>query len=142
MCDLMWQYGRTMRVVHQDELTRDEKDVLRFCGKVQQHGKMFLLPIAEEPNADDLALAAFEEFEDDQRTEQLVEVTTVEDEKPVFVPMADPEDDSDEPTLSDLEKLTVAQLKELAAKEQLDVSDLKLKADLVGRLCAHFGIEL
>jgi hypothetical protein len=112
MSELMWSKGRAMRVVHQDELSRDEKDALRVDEGVMQHGKLFLLEIDEEPE---------------------VEPTTAPE---------DEQEEGDEPTLADLEALTVPALKDLADKEEVDVSDLKLKADLVGRLAAHFGVNV
>lgn len=117
MADIMWHKGRTMRVVHQDELTREEKDILRKEAEVVQHGKLFLKEIAEEPEV---------EGWDDQDPEGVVDSTT----------------GSEAPTLEELNDLTVAQLKELADEEGADVQGLKVKADLVGRLAAHFGLEL
>lgn len=112
MCNLMWEHGRTMRVVHQDELSRDDKDALRMCDAVTQHGKLFLMEVEEEPDVE------VEHF-----TEPVVE------------------DDSDEPTMDDLKALTVPKLQELADKEQVDLTGLKLKDDILGRMAAHFGLD-
>lgn len=112
MCNLMWEHGRTMRVVHQDEVSREEKDVLRGCGKVTQHGKLFLLEIVEEPEVE---------------VEHFIE--------------PDPADEDDEPTMEDLRGLTVAALRDLASKEEVDLTDLKLKDDILGRMAAHFGLD-
>jgi len=111
MCNLMWEHGRTMRVVHQDELGREDKDVLRMCGKVTQHGKLFLLEVEEEPEVE------VEHFSDPA------------------------DDDGDEPTMDDLRGLTVVRLQELADKERVDLTGLKLKDDILGRMAAHFGLD-
>lgn len=122
--------GRVCVVLHVDGLDREEKDVVRAAAAdpysdVAKLGKdYFALIINEEPE-DDEPVGDFEE------EQELDKDPTVVDEE-----------DGDEPTLSDLESLTVAQLKDLADKEALDVSDLKLKADLVGRLAAHFGVQI
>lgn len=47
----------------------------------------------------------------------------------------------DEPTMEDLKALTVARLQELADKEQVDLTGLKLKDDILGRMAAHFGLD-
>lgn len=135
---LMHKHGAVAVIVHKDQLSRKEKDVVRNSGLVKPMGDHYVLLIQEEIDENDaLALASFEEYEDDQR----VEVTTVHDGSPVFVPQAEPKQDNG-PTMADLEKLTVAQLRDLADKEALDVSDLKLKADLLGRISAHLSIDL
>lgn len=110
MSDLMWHKGRTMRVVHQDELTREEKDLLRTKDDVVQHGKLFLQEIAEEPEVE------VEHF-------------------------SEPNEDGGEPTMEDLKALTVDRLKELADKEEVDLTGLKLKDDILGRMAAHFGLD-
>lgn len=114
MSDLMWHKGRTMRVVHQDELTREEKDLLRTKDDVVQHGKLFLQEIAEEPE---------------------VEPTTAPEDA------LDEQEDGDEPTMDDLRELTVAKLQDLADKEEVDLTGLKLKDDILGRMAAHFGLD-
>jgi hypothetical protein len=113
--------GRVAVVVHSTFLDRDEKDVLRAAiadsssGVVQLGKNFYGLLIDEEPDSDELALAAYEEFEADQAKE------------PVMPPNT--------PTIPDeLDGLTVAQLKDLADQEEIDISDVKLKADIVGRI--------
>lgn len=135
---LMHKHGVVAVIVHRDQLNRQEKEIVRNADNILQVGDSFVLVIPEEPeDYDTEALALYEEYEDDQR----VEVTTVEDQEPVLVPTTEPEQVKS-PTVTHLERLTVAQLRDLADKEALDISGLKVKADLVGRLCAHFGIDL
>lgn len=129
---LMHKHGQVAVIVHKDQLSRDEKDVVRAATAepgttiLPVGNSHYVLFINEEPG-DDEPVGDFEE------EQELDKDPTVVDED---------DEDGDEPTLSDLESLTVAQLKDLADKEALDVSDLKLKADLVGRLAAHFGVAV
>ena len=46
-----------------------------------------------------------------------------------------------EPTMEDLRGLTVARLQELADNESVDLTGLKLKDDILGRLAMHFGLD-
>lgn len=116
---LLHERGRVAVVAHKDQFTRKEKDALRGAQDLVQMGNYYALLIAEEPDADELALAAHEEFEDDQRKEK----------------------DGDEPTMDDLRSLKVAELQALADKEEVDLTGLKLKDDILGRLAAHFGLD-
>ncbi|QKY78549.1 hypothetical protein SEA_DRYAD_11 [Streptomyces phage Dryad] len=114
---IMHEVGSVAVIAHRHALTRDQKAVVREAttdpeSGITAVGDHYVLHMKEEPTAPD------GDFSEESA------------------------DTGDEPKLSDLEGLTVAQLRDLADKEQLDVSDLKLKADLVGRLAAHFGLEV
>jgi hypothetical protein len=107
--DIFLAKGTQGLLLHKDQLTREEKDILRErFGAEGTAGVWFL-----ETQLDTSEKAATE-----------------------------PDQDGDEPTMEDLEKLTVVQLKDLAAKDNLDIAGLTLKADLLGRLAAHYGIEV
>lgn len=119
---LMHERGSVAVVAHKDLFSREEKDALRDSDLVRMEGGSYVLLIDEEIEENDaLALASHEEFEDDQRKAA--------------------DDDSDEPTMDDLKALTVDGLKALAEKDQVDLSGLKLKDDILGRLAAHFGLD-
>ena len=122
---LMHEHGMVAFIVHKDQLSRSEKDVVRAAvtdsdSNILAVGKEhYVLFIPEEPDTDELALASFEEFKVDQENEQ----------EPVLPPNT--------PVVpEDLDGLTVAQLKEIADAEEVDISDVKLKADIVGRIWA------
>ncbi len=127
MSDMMFSRGRIGVLAHKTQFNRREKDLLKADPNVEWHDPFFFFPIQEEPDddVDALALAAYEEFEDDERKEQ---------EQPVV-------DESDEPTMADLRGLTVAKLQELADKEEVDLTGLKLKEDILGRMALHFGLD-
>lgn len=129
MSDLMWHKGRTMRVLHQNELTREEKDLLRQDDGVVQHGKLFLKEIEEEPG--ELTSAPIGDFEEEQEL----------DSDPTTLVKEEQEDGGDKPTMSELRSMKVAELHELADEEDVDLTGLKLKDDILGRLAAHFGLD-
>lgn len=133
MSDLVLERGRAGRLAHKDQFTREEKDGLRddvAYGEAEDLGNgWYFVPTS---NVRTIESGDYDEPVGDFEEEQEL------DKDPTVVD----EEDGDEPTLSDLEALTVAQLKDLADKEALDVSDLKLKADLIGRLAAHFGVQI
>jgi len=118
---LMHERGFVAVVVHKDRLNRAEKEACRGAveeGLLADAGRHFVLPIQEEPVGD---------FEEEQELDE--DPTTIQ------------EGCSDEPSMSQLRSLTVAQLKDLAAMEEVDLSDLKLKDDILGRMAAHFGLD-
>jgi hypothetical protein len=126
---ILHEHGTVAVIVHKDQLGRAEKDVVRAAvsdpdSGILQVGNHFVLFIAEEPDdeVDALALAAYEELQEDEQ---------------VVVPNTQ----DDEPTMADLRALTVAALRELASKEEVDLSGLTLKDDILGRLAAHFGLD-
>lgn len=123
---ILHERGSVAVVVHKDQLNREEKDAVRYSDQIVAMGDYFGLLIQEEPEdeAEALALAAYEEFEDDQKTEPIVET-----------------EPGGEPTMADLRGLTVASLRELAGKEEVDLSGLTLKDDILGRMAAHFGLD-
>jgi len=121
---LMHERGNVAVIAHKNQFTREEKDALRNSDLVFATGDHYVLPITEEVELNDaLALAAYEEFEEDQRT-PITEVAP-----------------GGEPTMEDLRGLTVARLQELADNESVDLTGLKLKDDILGRLAMHFGLD-
>jgi hypothetical protein len=121
---LMHERGNVAVIAHKNQFTREEKDALRNSDLVFATGDHYVLPIVEEIEFNDaLALAAYEEFEDDGRT-PITEVAP-----------------GGEPTMADLKALTVSRLQELADKEEVDLTGLKLKDDILGRMAAHFGLD-
>lgn len=115
--DIFISKGKQGLILDRDWLTREEKDVVRErFGPEGSSGVWFL--------------------ETHQDAEQGDSGTD------------DPDDDANEkdssvgPSLENLEGMTVAQLKELAAHDELDISGLTLKADIVGRLAAHYDLEV
>lgn len=121
---LVHERGKVAIAAHKDQFTREEKEALRNSADLVQAGNYFLLLISEEPSDDEV---------------ELVDVTTFEDDEPVHIktevaPGA-------EPTMKDLRGLTVAKLQELADSEDVDLSGLRLRDDILGRLAAHFGLN-
>lgn len=136
--------GRVCVVLHVDGMDRAEKDVVRAAASdpysdVAKLGKDYVaLLINEEPSEDD------GDFDEEQEL----------DEDPTVVNDEDSDDDvkvveaakfsgtvSDEPSMDELRALTVQELKNLADKDQVDLSGLKLKDDILGRMAAHFGLD-
>lgn len=117
---IMHKHGVVAVIVHKDQLDRDEKEVLRDAlyqpeSKIMPVGDSYVLVIPEEPT---------DYFQDGSESE-------VEAQEQVASLVMPP----NTPTVPDeLEGLTVAQLKELADNEEIDISDVKLKADIVGRI--------
>ncbi|QKY79493.1 hypothetical protein SEA_PHTOWN_10 [Streptomyces phage PHTowN] len=120
--DIFLAKGKKGLILEKDWLTREEKEEVRARFGPEGSAGVWFLEVPDEPEP-------VGDFDEEQEL----------DEDPTTNPV---EPKGDEPTLSDLERLTVAQLRDLAAKEEIDVSDLKLKADLVGRLAAHFGVQI
>lgn len=120
MSELMYERGRIGVLAHKTQFNRREKDWLKADPNVEFHDPFFFFAIQEEPDdeVDALALASYEEFQEDGGEKQT---------EPVMPPNT--------PTIPDeLEGLTVAQLKEIAETEEIDISDVKLKADIIGRI--------
>lgn len=120
---LMHERGTVAVVAHKDAFTREEKNALRSAmadGTIQFTGQHYMLLIAEEPDdeVDALALAAYEEFQEDEKSTP-----------------------DDGPSMADLRGLKVSELQALADKEQVDLTGLKLKDDILGRMAAHFGLN-
>lgn len=153
---LMHERGTVAVVAHKDAFTREEKDALRAAmvdGTIQFTGQHYMLLIAEEPDdeVDALALAAYEEFENDERQTGgvvTVDLSTVDSgafvetlrqsvKTPEIVEVAP----GGEPTMADLRALKMDQLRKLADSEDVDLTGLKLKDDILGRLAAHFGLN-
>lgn len=112
--DIFLAKGKKGLILEKDWLTREEKEEVRArFGPAGSSGVWFL----EVPDQD----------EDSPNEDEVVD-----DES---------EDDGDEPTMSDLRGLTVAQLRDIAREEEVNISDLKLKDDILGRLAAHFGLN-
>lgn len=128
-----------------DLMLQDERYVwMRCSGRTQQpYGELQLR--REELDVDALALASHEEFEDDQRKVHVPDPDHVCDDNDdcEFHEYQGPKqpEQGDEPTMEDLRGLTVAKLQELADKEQVDLTGLKLKDDILGRMAAHFGLD-
>jgi hypothetical protein len=114
--DIFLAKGKKGLILEKDWLTRDEKDEVRArFGPEGSAGVWFL----EVPDEDEPELTE----------DEVVDVGTHDDpDAQVIVP-------PNTPTIPDeLEGLTVAQLKEIAETEEIDISDVKLKADIVGRI--------
>lgn len=120
---LLHERGRVAVVAHKDQFTREEKDALRGAQDLVQMGNYYALLIAEEPDE-------FDPEDDDQRSEQPVKTLERGDR---YL--------GGEPTMADLRALKVAELQALADKEEVDLTGLKLKDDILGRLAAHFGLD-
>lgn len=141
MSEIVTDRGRTGVLAYKDQFAREEKDVLRdevAYGEVEDLGNgWYFVP-----------------------TESVRTIETGTDYKHVPDPdhVCDDNDDcefheyqgpkveavteqGDEPTMEDLKALTVARLQELADKEQVDLTGLKLKDDILGRMAAHFGLD-
>lgn len=112
---LMHEHGSVAVVAHKNKFTREQKDALRDSDLVALTGDHYVLLIDEEIETNDAIAEAAQ-------------------------PQV-PADDGDEPTMADLDALTVAQLRDLADKERVDLSGLTLKADILGRMAAHFGLD-
>ena len=113
--DRMAREGSRVRMLRWDALTREQKDQARTDGDVfilqgTNNRHVVLIPESLLPDPDSVP----------------VEEPVVEAVMPPNTP-AIPED---------LDVLTVAQLKDLADQEEIDISGLKVKADIVGRIWA------
>ena len=113
--DRMARDGSRVRMLAWNALTREQKEQARSDAEVlivQGTNNRHVVLIAE-----DLLPTGTEAVEE------------VEDETPVVPPNT--------PVIpEDLDVLTVAQLKELADEEDIDISGLKVKADILGRIWA------
>jgi hypothetical protein len=110
--DRMARDGSRVRMLAWNALTREQKDQARSDAEVL---------IVQGTNNRHVVLIA----------EDLLPTGTeaVEDETPVVPPNT--------PVIpEELDVLTVAQLKELADEEEIDISGLKVKADILGRIWA------
>lgn len=135
--------GRVCVVLHVDGMDRAEKDVVRAAASdpysdVAKLGKDYVaLLINEEPSDEPVG-----DFDEEQ---ELDEDPTVEDDDPDAVKVVEEAKFSgtvsDEPTMDELRALTVQELKNLADKDRVDLSGLKLKDDILGRMAAHFGLD-
>jgi hypothetical protein len=135
--------GRVCFVLHVDGMDRAEKDVVRAAASdpysdVAKLGKDYVaLLINEEPSDDPVG-----DFDEEQ---ELDEDPTVEDDDPDAVRVVEEAKFSgtvsDEPSMDELRALTVQELKNLADKDRVDLSGLKLKDDILGRMAAHFGLD-
>ena len=134
--------GRVAVVVHKTFLDREEKDTLRAAisdssSSVVQLGNNFYgLLIDEEPDAGEFPEPQVHVPDPDHVCDDNddCEFHEYQGPKPVT-------EQGDEPTMEDLKALTVARLQELADKEQVDLTGLKLKDDILGRMAAHFGLD-
>jgi hypothetical protein len=113
--------GKRGVLLSKDALSREEKDVIRERFGPEGSAGVWFLEIAEDAEQGDDG-----DFDEEQ---ELDKDPTVNDE------------DGDEPTMDDLRALTVAKLKELADKEEVDLTGLTLKDDILGRMAAHFGLD-
>lgn len=127
---LMHERGSVAVVAHKNQFTREEKDALRDSDLVVM-GDYFALLIVEEPSEFPSHAPDPDHVCDDNDDCEFHEYQG---------PKPDPEQ-GDEPTMEDLRGLTVARLQELADKEQVDLTGLKLKDDILGRMAAHFGLD-
>lgn len=104
--------GRPVVLVHKDQLTRAEKDVLRNAlmdpdSNVLAQGDSYLLELPKDaPQGDDT--------EDEQLSE------------------------SELSRLDDLERMTVPALKDLADTKGIDLTGVTLKADIVNKIAAYY----
>lgn len=132
--DIFLAKGKKGLILEKDWLTRDEKEEVRARFGPEGSAGLWFLEVPEEPEP----VGDFDEEQeiDEDPTTNPVEPKVTEETVQFFGTV------TDEPTLAQLEKLTVQELRNLATKEELNVSDLKLKADLVGRLAAHFGVQV
>jgi len=115
--------GRQGVLLHKDDLSREEKDIIRERFGAEGSAGVWFLATDETPDPED------EEAGDFDEEQELDKDPTVTDE------------DGDEPTMEDLRGLTVDRLKDLADKEEVDLTGLKLKDDILGRLALHFGLD-
>jgi len=115
--------GKRGVLLERDALTREEKDVIRERFGAEGSAGIWFLEVSDEESEE----TELEAQESGDFKEEQADVTSTREE-------------GGEPTLEDLEALKLPELKELAAKEQVDISDLKLKADILGRLAVHFGV--
>ena len=113
--DIFLAKGKKGLILEKDWLTRDEKEEVRARFGPEGSAGVWFLEVPEQ--------------DEEPPTEDEVVVDESE------------EDDSDEPTMDDLRGLTVAKLTELADKEEVDLSGLTLKDDILGRMAAHFGLD-
>lgn len=132
---ILHERGNVAVVVHKNQLSREEKDAVRYSDQIVAMGDYYGLLIQEEPED----MAAFDAHHtpepghvcDNNDDCEFHEYQGPKDEEPVVEPVMPP----NTPTIPDeLEGLTVAQLKEIAETEEIDISDVKLKADIVGRI--------
>src|SRR5690348_2571478 len=113
----MAREGAHMRVLPWNSLTRAQKDQAREDERVH---------ILNGVNSVHVVAILMADLPDDVPPIE-VAPEAPEDETPVLPPNT--------PQIpEDLDVLTVAQLKELAETEEIDISDVKLKADIVGRI--------
>lgn len=128
---LLHERGRVAVVAHKDQFSREEKDALRESSDLVVMGPYFALLIDEEP----VAYEPVHTPDPDHVCDDNDDCEFHEYQGPPVV------DQSDEPTMEDLRGLTVARLQELADKEEVDLTGLKLKEDILGRLALHFGLD-
>lgn len=120
--DKMQYLGRPGYLARVSLFNRQEKDELRADPDVELHGGCFYIATGDAE-----ALADIRKMQEEQELDQDSTTARV--------------DDSDEPTMDDLRSLKVAELQALADKEEVDLTGLKLKDDILGRLAAHFGLD-
>lgn len=135
---LMHERGSVAVVAHKDAFTREEKDALRSAmvdGTVQFTGQHYMLLITEEQEG----MVAFEAHHEDP------DHVCDNNDDCEFHEYQGPKDEEvapgGEPTMADLKALKVAELQKLADSEQVDLTGLKLKDDILGRMAAHFGLD-
>lgn len=135
--------GRVAVVVHKTFLDREEKDTLRAaisdpsCDVVQLGNNFYGLLIDEEPDAGEFPESQVHVPDPDHVCDDNDDCEFHEYQGPKPVEVAP----GGEPTMEDLRGLTVAKLQELADNEQVDLTGLKLKDDILGRMAAHFGLD-
>lgn len=133
MSELMYDRGRIGVLAHKDQFNRREKDLLKADPNVEWQDPYFFFAIQEEP--DDFPVLAVHDPGPDHVCDNNDDCEFHEYQGPPVV------DQSDEPTMADLRGLTVAKLQELADKEEVDLTGLKLKDDILGRMALHFGLD-
>lgn len=143
--------GRVAVVVHKTFLDREEKDTLRAaisdpsCDVVQLGKNFYGLLIDEEPDAGEFPEPQVHVPDPDHVCDDNddCEFHEYQGPKPVEVVEAAKFSGtvSDEPSMDELRALTVQELKNLADKDRVDLSGLKLKDDILGRMAAHFGLD-
>jgi hypothetical protein len=121
--EIFLEKGRRGVLLNKDALTRAEKEIVRERFGPEGSAGVWFLDVPEES-------APVEETGDFEEEQEL-------DEDPTVVE----EGDGREPTMEDLRSLTVARLRELADKEEVDLTGLQLKDDILGRMAMHFGLD-
>ncbi|QNR51954.1 portal protein [Streptomyces phage phiRKBJ001] len=135
--EIFLEKGRRGVLLNKDALTRAEKEIIRERFGPEGSAGVWFLDVPEES-------APVEEtgdFEEEQELDQ--DPTVVEEDSSKMTEEAAKffGTVTDEPTMAQLRRLTIADLRGLADKEGVDLSGLQLKDDILGRMAMHFGLD-